>query len=477
MIQVGGRSYELLYEHKNAWNAEAFRNRYSEVLERYDYIIGDWGYNQLRLKGFFKDGHPKASKDASYSSIVDYINEYCNFGCAYFMLQKLPSPKKLPGEGDKDRPVGSDLLDEREDKQENNEAVIAQFDSGTQGVQEPAEAAASGTESEQPSNRGDHGRERSEERAAREEERDSRLPAAQAVDSAEQSPSADVRETGVLEEADRDNAQQGASENGAARKAKTSQSGRAGGDSAQGAVAKRYDRSAASVAATDKGNDRAVLDSGYIESGREPAPRSKDRTNDTVREAAKGGSREAIPSVPARAREASQPSAKQGDRQASSHSRSGDREPRVSGPEGRDRGRRAPAAARENSGEARVGSGARELEAGPARAPFPGKEQQVKEANREAAQAKESQRAPQTGRGVAEAKASKDSSGREHARGSIRDKQRPAGFSKGRDREQARDGHRDRDRDRGEARHKAKDMKEQPSAAPRETVKTGDTPQ
>ncbi|WP_081667154.1 YutD family protein [Paenibacillus pinihumi] len=108
MIQVGGRSYELLYEHKNAWNPEAFRDRYSEVLERYDYIVGDWGYSQLRLKGFFKDGHPKANKDSVYSSITDYINEYCNFGCAYFMLQKLAAPKKL--------------LDDTKDKQSAKEA-------------------------------------------------------------------------------------------------------------------------------------------------------------------------------------------------------------------------------------------------------------------------------------------------------------------------------------------------------------------
>ncbi|MBJ6361413.1 YutD-like domain-containing protein [Paenibacillus sp. GCM10012307] len=115
MIQVGGRSYELLYEHKNAWNPEAFRDRYSEVLERYDYIVGDWGYNQLRLKGFFKDGHPKANKDSAYSSIVDYINEYCNFGCAYFMLQKLAAPKKQPAEGSRDKQSANEDVRESTD--------------------------------------------------------------------------------------------------------------------------------------------------------------------------------------------------------------------------------------------------------------------------------------------------------------------------------------------------------------------------
>ncbi|EPY12760.1 MULTISPECIES: YutD family protein [Paenibacillus] len=89
VIQIGGRSYEVIHEYKNAWNPEAFKGRYSEVLERYDYILGDWGYNQLRLKGFFRDTHAKSTKDSALSGMMDYINEYCNFGCAYFILERV----------------------------------------------------------------------------------------------------------------------------------------------------------------------------------------------------------------------------------------------------------------------------------------------------------------------------------------------------------------------------------------------------
>lgn len=94
MIHISGRTYELIHENKNGWNIEAFRERFSDVLERYDYVVGDWGYNQLRLKGFFRDNHPKVTRDSAFSSMVDYINEYCNFGCAYFVLHKQPSLKQ-----------------------------------------------------------------------------------------------------------------------------------------------------------------------------------------------------------------------------------------------------------------------------------------------------------------------------------------------------------------------------------------------
>ena len=106
MIVIGNRSYEVLVDHRNGWNPEAFRERYSEVLERYDYIVGDWGYNQLRLKGFYRDNHPKAPKDSLFSTLSDYINEYCNFGCAYFVLQKskeIKDPKELKELQDRER--------------------------------------------------------------------------------------------------------------------------------------------------------------------------------------------------------------------------------------------------------------------------------------------------------------------------------------------------------------------------------------
>ncbi|TBL73993.1 YutD family protein [Paenibacillus thalictri] len=94
MIHIAGRNYEVIIDHKNGWKPEAFKERYSEVLERYDYIVGDWGYNQLRLRGYFKDTHPKATKESSISSVQDYLNEYCNFGCAYFIIEKTAAGKQ-----------------------------------------------------------------------------------------------------------------------------------------------------------------------------------------------------------------------------------------------------------------------------------------------------------------------------------------------------------------------------------------------
>ncbi len=89
MITVQNQIFELVKEEKDGFNEEAFKERYSEILNKYDFIVGDWGYNQLRLRGFFDDQNQKATYDTKISTLEEYIFEYCNFGCAYFVLKKV----------------------------------------------------------------------------------------------------------------------------------------------------------------------------------------------------------------------------------------------------------------------------------------------------------------------------------------------------------------------------------------------------
>ncbi|AGT33312.1 hypothetical protein M493_15480 [Geobacillus genomosp. 3] len=89
MICINNHCYELVENVKNAFNEEVFRARYADILGKYDYIVGDWGYNQLRLRGFFDDHNQKATYDTKISTLSEYLYEYCNFGCAYFVLRKV----------------------------------------------------------------------------------------------------------------------------------------------------------------------------------------------------------------------------------------------------------------------------------------------------------------------------------------------------------------------------------------------------
>ncbi|WP_373897109.1 MULTISPECIES: YutD family protein [Heyndrickxia] len=89
LVTIHRHTYEIIDNYRNGYNEEAFRSRYSEILEKYDYIVGDWGYGQLRLRGFFDDRNPKSTFDTRISTLTEYLYEYCNFGCAYFVAKKI----------------------------------------------------------------------------------------------------------------------------------------------------------------------------------------------------------------------------------------------------------------------------------------------------------------------------------------------------------------------------------------------------
>ncbi|MGE7589086.1 YutD family protein [Peribacillus sp. NPDC101480] len=89
MITINNMTYEIIEDEREGYNEDAFKARYSEILTKYDYIVGDWGYGQLRLRGFFDDSNQKATFDTKISTLSEYLYEYCNFGCPYFVVKKV----------------------------------------------------------------------------------------------------------------------------------------------------------------------------------------------------------------------------------------------------------------------------------------------------------------------------------------------------------------------------------------------------
>ena len=93
-LLVGTQEYELSIDYREGFDAEALAERYTSILSKYDYIVGDWGYEQLRLKGFYRNNNSKVSQDKKISFLEDYLYEYCNFGCAYFVIEKTRAEKE-----------------------------------------------------------------------------------------------------------------------------------------------------------------------------------------------------------------------------------------------------------------------------------------------------------------------------------------------------------------------------------------------
>lgn len=91
-LLINGVDYEVVKDHKDAFDVDKLNDCYSDILNKYDYIVGDWGYDQLRLRGFYRDNNHQANRDQLIGTFEDYLYEYCNFGCAYFILKRTGAP-------------------------------------------------------------------------------------------------------------------------------------------------------------------------------------------------------------------------------------------------------------------------------------------------------------------------------------------------------------------------------------------------
>lgn len=43
MVEVLGHRYELIKDYRKGFEEIAFKERYTDILNKYDFIVGDWG--------------------------------------------------------------------------------------------------------------------------------------------------------------------------------------------------------------------------------------------------------------------------------------------------------------------------------------------------------------------------------------------------------------------------------------------------
>lgn len=89
MIEIENNKYKLIENYKDGFDLEEFKSKYTDYFEQYDYIIGDWSYGKLRLKGFCTKLNKMCNKINDIKFKENYIKELCSYDCKYFVLEKV----------------------------------------------------------------------------------------------------------------------------------------------------------------------------------------------------------------------------------------------------------------------------------------------------------------------------------------------------------------------------------------------------
>lgn len=89
MIKLDNFSYELIENYKEGYNLEELKKRYTDYFYDYDYILGDWSYGSLRLKGFCDRKNKKCNRINDIKFKDNYIKDMCSYDCKYFVIKKV----------------------------------------------------------------------------------------------------------------------------------------------------------------------------------------------------------------------------------------------------------------------------------------------------------------------------------------------------------------------------------------------------
>lgn len=93
-IEVKNHKFEVIENIKDALDREILEEKLTDYYDDYDYIVGDWAYGKLRLKGF-TDKQNKRHNEINDSKLIEsYIKDYCAYGCKYFILKRINVDKE-----------------------------------------------------------------------------------------------------------------------------------------------------------------------------------------------------------------------------------------------------------------------------------------------------------------------------------------------------------------------------------------------
>ena len=75
-------------EDKRVYNLD-YLSCLNRLEDKFDYIFGDIAYDKLRLKGFCDSNNKDKTKINDIKFLEDYIENYCAYGCKWFLLKKI----------------------------------------------------------------------------------------------------------------------------------------------------------------------------------------------------------------------------------------------------------------------------------------------------------------------------------------------------------------------------------------------------
>ena len=78
-IVINDIEYEIIRNDKDCINKKELEEKITDYFDEYDYIMGDFAYDKVRLKGYYNSDNKMANKINDIKYLDDYIEALKNF--------------------------------------------------------------------------------------------------------------------------------------------------------------------------------------------------------------------------------------------------------------------------------------------------------------------------------------------------------------------------------------------------------------
>ena len=86
---INNINFKLIKNYKEGFDKEEIESKLTDYFEIYDYIVGDWSYGKLRLKGFYDHKNKQVKEYNDYNKLNDYLKNNCANDARYFVIKRV----------------------------------------------------------------------------------------------------------------------------------------------------------------------------------------------------------------------------------------------------------------------------------------------------------------------------------------------------------------------------------------------------
>ena len=86
-VNIDGKEYEVIKNYRDALNISDLEGIITDYFDSFDYILGDYAYGKVRLKGFNSKENKNYKEINAYDNIDEKKKKNCAYDCRYFILK------------------------------------------------------------------------------------------------------------------------------------------------------------------------------------------------------------------------------------------------------------------------------------------------------------------------------------------------------------------------------------------------------